>query len=211
MMVGRDARERGGVLDTRARLALFHGSGVRAEQALAMDEADITFDALMRYGVTGVHLRAAGLGPDELRVRGAAAAAQLRQLGLNSLDLLDPDFCNEARMVYGGRAVADAFVVSPADAVNVAGSEAMRLLDIDTARLLACCSGFPGEAAEVLAQLPPGAALHGVPCRTVLDAGLRADALAQLGYGVQHVREQLRATGPDLVRLGYGFARRVRV
>ena len=202
-MVGR--AERGTVLDTRARLALFHGSSVSAEEALAMDEGDITFDLLMSRGVRGVNLLTAGQGPTVLRSRGALQAAQLRQLGMDSIDLLDPDFCHEACMAYGARSVADAFVVSPADAVNVAGSEAMHILDLDAARLLECCVGFPGEAAEVLAQLTPGAALYGVPCSVVLDAGLRVDALKRLGYSLESVVAQLGASGPDLVKLGYGL------
>ena len=192
------------MLNTHARLALFHGSSVTAEEALAMDEAEITFDLLMSRGIRGVHLLTAGQGPTALRARGAQTAAQLRLLGLDSVDLLDPDFCHEASMAYGAHAVANAFVVSPADAVNVAGSEAMHILDVDAARLLECCVGFPGEAAEVLAQLTPGAALYGVPCRTVLDSGLRVDALKRLGYSLESVVAQLGASGADLVKLGYG-------
>ena len=42
---------RGETLDTRARLTLFHGSSVGAEDALSMDNAEINYDALMRSGV----------------------------------------------------------------------------------------------------------------------------------------------------------------
>ena len=93
---------------------------------------------------------------------------------------------------------------APGDAVNVAGSEAMHILDLDAARLLGCCTGFPGEAAEVLGQLTPSAALYGVPCRTVLDAGLRAEALKRLGYSLESVVAQLGESGADLLKLGYG-------
>lgn len=194
---------RGETLDTRARLTLFHGSSVGAEDALSMDNAEINYDALMRSGVRANNLITAGQGPTALLARGVATANQLRLLGLDSLHLCDADFCHEACMAYGAESIASAFLVSAVDAVNLAGMEAMHILAIDVKRLLECCVGYPGEAEEVLKQLPHGAALHGVPCVTVLDAGLRAASLMRCGYGLSSVVVQLGATGVDLSKLGY--------
>ena len=200
-MMTRAVRDEG--LDTRARLALFHGSSVRAEEALSMDNEEITFDAMMRAGVRANNLITAGQGPTALRARGVLTAGQLRQLGLDSLHLCDADFCNEASMAYGAEAVVSAFLVTAADAVNLAGMEAMHILRIDTRRLLECCVGFPGEAEEVLKQLPRGISLQGVPCVVVLDAGLRAQALMRCGYTLTVVATQLAPTGSELAKLGY--------
>ena len=179
-------------------MALFHGSAVGAEEALAMENAEITFDLFMRSGVRAANLITAGQGPTALRARGTVTAQQLRQLGLDSLHLCDADFCNEACLAYGAEAVTSAFLVSAADAVNLAGMEAMHILDIHPKRLLECCVGFPGEAEEVLKELPRGASLHGVPCVTVLDAGLRAAALKRCGYGLNAVTTQLAPTGASI-------------
>jgi len=190
-------------LGTRARLALFHGTSLSAADALGMDDAEITYDCMMRNGVRANNLLAAAQGPAALRARGATTATQLRQLGLESLHLCDADLCNEACLAYGAAAVTDAFLVSAADAVNLAGMEAMHILDLQPKRLLECCVGFPGEARAVLEQLPHGASLHNVPCATVLDAGLRAEALRHVGYGLTGVCAQLHPTGPQLLKLGY--------
>lgn len=170
-----------------------------------MDNSEINFDIFMRVGVRANNLMTAGQGPTALRARGVVTATQLRQLGLDSLHLCDADFCNEAMLAYGAEAVVSAFLVSAADAVNLAGMEAMHILRIDSKRLLECCVGFPGEAEEVLKQLQHGAALHGVPCVTVLDAGLRANSLMRCGYGLNAVVSQLNATGQDLSKLGYSI------
>lgn len=202
MLMSRAVREE--VLGTRERLALFHGSSVSAQDALEMEDAEITFDLFMRSGVRANNLITAGQGPTALRARGTTTASQLRQLGLDSLHLCDADFCNEASLAYGAEAIMSAFLVSATDAVNLAGTEAMHILDIHPKQLLACCVGFPGEAEEVLKQLPHGASLHGVPCGVVLDAGLRVAALKRCGYGLHSVVSQLQANGVELGKLGYG-------
>lgn len=190
-------------LDTRARLALFHGTSLGASDALGVDDKDINYDCMMRHGVRPNNLLAAGQGPAALRARGVTAATQLRQLGLDSLHLCDADLCNEACLAFGAAAIADTFLVSASDAVNLAGMEAMHILDLHAKRLLECCVGFPGEAAAVLEQLPAGISLQGVPCATVLDAGLRAEALMRAGYGLATVCSQLSPTGAQLAKLGY--------
>jgi hypothetical protein len=121
MLMSRAVREE--VLGTRARLSLFHGTSVRAEQALEMDDADINFDLFRRSGVRSNNLITAGQGPTALRARGATSPTHLRQLGFDSLHLCDADFCNEASLAYGAASIASAFLVSAADAVNLSGGE----------------------------------------------------------------------------------------
>ena len=61
----------------------------------------------------------------------------------------------------------------------------------------------PGEAVAVLQQLPQGNSLHDIPCGVVLDAGLRADTLRNVGYGMAAVIQQIAPTGAELAKLGY--------
>jgi hypothetical protein len=195
----------GSTPDVRGRLAIFHGSSVGAEEALGLEDSAITFDLLMRHGVKAVNLMAAGVGPTSLKARGAHAPQQLRQLGFDALHLCDPDFCNEASMAYGARPVASAFLATANDAVALAGTEAMHILDLQSKDLLAHCAGFPGEAVAVLQQLTPGTSLQDVPATLLLDAGLRAGSLKQCGYGLAGVVTQVDPTGLELSKLGYSM------
>jgi hypothetical protein len=168
-----------------------------------MEAAELTYDCMMTNGVKATNLLVAGMGPTVLKARGVESAMQLRQLGFDALHLVDPGFCNEASMAYGSGPIKNAFLASAADAVALAGSEAMHILDISTLALLRTCAGFPGEAIAVLQQMPQGASLHGVPASVVLDAGLRADTLKRCGYGMAGAIEQLAPTGGELGKLGY--------
>ena len=168
-----------------------------------MEESDLTFDMMMRNGVKPVNMLVANVGPTQLKARGVESAMQLRQLGFDALHLCDPDFANEASMAFGSVPIKEAFLASAADAVALAGSEAMHILNIKTVDLLRVCAGYPGEAVAVLQQLPQGNALHNIACSVVLDAGLRADTLKRVGYGMAGVIEQLAPTGAELGKLGY--------
>ena len=189
--------------DVRARLAIFHGTSVGAEEACGFEDSEITFDRMMRSGVKAINLQTAFMGPTSLKARGAHTPQQLRQLGFDALHLCDPDFCNEASMAYGAGPVVSAFLSTAKDAVAVAGMEAMHILNITSSQLLERCAGFPGEATAVLEQLTPGVALQGVPAVTLLDAGLRAESLKQCGYGLAAVVEQVAPSGHELGKLGY--------
>lgn len=192
-----------GNLTVRSRLAIFDGTCVSAETACTMEEDELTYDYMMSNGVKAVNLLVAGMGPTALKARGVASAMQLRQLGFDALHLVDPGFCNEASMAFGSEAVRHAFLASAADAVALAGSEAMHILDISTVALLRVCAGFPGEAIAVLQQMPQGNSLHGIQASVLLDAGLRADTLRRCGYGMAGVIEQTAPTGSELGKLGY--------
>jgi hypothetical protein len=94
-------------------------------------------------------------------------------------------------------------VTTAADAVCVAGKQAMYTLGLTVVDLLKLCAGFPGEALEVLAQLPRGLALEGVSCNVVLDTGLRATALATVGYGLATIVAHTRPSADELRKLGF--------
>ena len=184
-------------------MALFHGTGVSAEEAMCLSEEEMSFDLLARNGVAAVNLRTAGLGPVWLQKHGVAEASQLRRLGFDALHLVDSGFCTEASGVFGARAVLDAFVSTPSEAVAVAGSEAVHILGVTTKELLEACAGAPAEALAVLKQTQGVHVLEGVPVSVLLDAGVRAPALSSMGYNFGKMMQQMEATPGDLAKLGF--------
>ena len=191
------------VLGQRARLALFHATTVSAEEALCCEDESITHDVMLKAGVKAVNLLAAKIGPMSLVERGFETPSKLRTFGFDAGHLCDPTWCNEGVMAYGKDPLVRAFIVSAADAVAVAGSEAQSMLGLTTNDLLERCAGFPGEAASVLQQLPRGASLNGVTARVLLDAGLRITALKACGYGLSGIVSQTGAEARDLAKLGF--------
>jgi hypothetical protein len=193
-------------LSTKARLTLFHSTALTAEQALTYEDHAIDFALLCDQGVKALNLLTAGVGPMELKARGAPDALALRtHFGFSALHLCDAAFANEICLAYGAEDVRRAFLTAPQDAVAVSGSEAMRILDVSTAQLLELCAGFPTEALHVLKQLPAGAGLREVDANVVLDSGLRVGSLKQCGYTLQALVDQTGATGAQLSKLGYTF------
>ena len=192
-------------LQARARLCIFHGTVVTAEQALGMSDEEITSTFLLEHGAKPTNLLTAGVGPVELKKRGAATARVLRDFGFDALSLCDPLFAHQASLAYGADEVKAAFVVAPVDAVAVAGSEAQHILKISVAEMLAACAGAPTEALAVLKQLPEGISLEGVPVETLLDAGLRQQSLRSCGYTLNHLVAQCGAKSKDLFKLGFTF------
>ena len=190
-------------LSTRARVCTFYGTSINAATACTLEDDEITFELMLRSGVTAKNLRVAGIGPVALKKRGVKTVDMLRQLGVDALHLCDADFCNECMLAYGTKAVSDAFLLTAADAVSLAGTPAMEMLNISTLQLLEQCAGFPGEALAVLQQLPQGTALRGVPCKVLLDAGLRFASLRRVGYGVTAITDQVGPSSVELSKLGF--------
>lgn len=200
-MIRRDARSTD--VDSRVRLALFHGTSVSTANAMAFADDDLCYDLMLKSGVKAVNLLAAGMGPMSMKRRGFEVASSLRSFGFDALHLCDPVWCNEMSMAYGSTEVISAFVISADDAVAVAGSEAMQLLNLTSSDLLERCAGFPGQASNVLQQIPHGASLRGVSAQILLDAGLRVHALKACGYGLSSVVAQTGADARALSKLGF--------
>lgn len=190
-------------LSCRQKLTIFHGSGLSAEKVLGTNDDDVNLDLMLKNGVKALHLSTAGVRPLELKKRGMTTAALMRRLGYDALHLVDPVTCSEACAAFGAEEVVSAFLATPADSVALAGSEAVSTLGITVEQLLGACAGAPTEAVSVLQQVCAESPLRGVAASTLLDTGLRAPQLKQLGYGLTSVRELRGLTGPDLVKLGY--------
>ena len=192
-----------GGVTTRQRLALFHGTGVETERALAMSEGDLSFELFISNGVRATNLTIAELRPMALMRMGVDSASKLRRLGFDALHLTHAAFCSEANAAFGAEDVESAFLTTPADAVCVAGSDATHILNISTRKLLEYCAGAPQEALAVLQQMTGGEPLKEVPVRVLLDAGLRAPALSSLGYTFSKVVAQTGASSEEMLKLGY--------
>jgi hypothetical protein len=192
-----------GALTTRQKLTLFHGSGLNAEKALSTKDEEIGFDMLVKNGVKALNICAAGIRPLCLKQHGVTTAAQMRRLGFDALHLVDPVTCQEANAAYGAADVVEAFLQTPADAVALSGSEAISTLNLSTQQLLEACAGAPTEALEVLRQATEPSPLKGVSTTTLLDTGLRAPQLKQLGYSFAATREMHVVSAHDVEKLGF--------
>lgn len=197
----RKAPERG--LSTRQKLTIFHGSGLNAEKALITSDSEITFDCLLSNGVKALNLCTAGIRPLQLKQLGIVQARHLRRLGFDALHLVDPIWCVEANAAYGAAEVIDAFLVAPQDAVSLSGTDAISTLNVSMQQLLEVCAGAPTEAISVLQQSSSAAPLKGVVATTLLDTGLRAPQLKQLGYSLATVRDLVGMTGDHIGKFGF--------
>lgn len=191
-------------LDVKQRLTLFHGTGVTAEQSLVTSEEELTFEFFLKNGVKALNIQTAGVRPLQLKARhGVTTAAQLRRLGFDALHLVDPVTCSEAAAAYGAMDVISAFLTAPQDAVALAGSEAIATLNLTVEQLLEVCAGAPTEAVSVLQQVTDEHPLRGVRAKTLLDTGVRASQLKQLGYGLATARELSGVGTGELSKLGF--------
>lgn len=191
------------VLTAKQRLCIFNGTDVSAEQALGMEHEAITFSLLRQYRVTAENLIVAGIGPRKLKSMGMKTMDNMRDMGFDALHLADSKFASECVTAFGSQCVIDTFLCNASDAVSIAGTEAVAMLGLTTERLLSICAGAPLEARAVLEQLSLGVSLSGVSCKTLLDSGIRKQALAELGYSLAAIATQTSADAASLQKLGF--------
>jgi hypothetical protein len=192
------------ILTPRQRLAMAIGSGIQPQQVLEMNDSDIHYDFFLSNGITAPLLKAAKILPVQLKVRGVKTPSHFRALEFSTLDLVDGAFCASCVAAYGAEDLLGEFLQTAKDAVVLAGSPAMSQLNLDLGTLLVLCCGEPESAADVIEQTPPrGGCLMGVAPATLLDTGIRAKALRQLGFDAQKVCEQTQANVADLDKLGF--------
>lgn len=185
------------------RLCLFYESSCSSEEALALQESDITPDFLIANGVKARNMSAAGVGPRFLKDIGVNDCAQLRTMGFDALDLADTKFASEACLAYGADRILEVFLKGASDAVAIAGSDTNHITGVSTNALLSACAGAPTEARAVLQQLPSGVSLEGVDAETLLDTGIRKSVLLELGYSLTSIVSQTKASAQQLAKLGY--------
>ena len=190
-------------LDLKQRMTLFSGTGVTAETVVSKPMAELTFDYFISNGVRALNISTTGIRPLALRSFGVDTATQLKQLGFDSLHLVDPVFAEETCAAYGADDVVKTFLCTEHDAVTLAGSEAIGLLGICTQQLLELCAGFPTEANAVLQQTASKSPLEGVSGTTLLDTGLRAAQFNALGIDAAHVKSLQFNRLSDFAKFGF--------
>lgn len=190
-------------LDVRQKLTLFHNTGVNAEQALTMSDSEITFEMMVSHGVKALNIVTAGIRPLRLKQLGVQTPSQLRRLGFDALHLVDRAFCEEANAAYGASSVVAAFLSSPSDAVAFAGSDAVHTLNITVGQMLEACAGAPTEALSVLQQQAMERPLREVNATTLLDTGLRATQLKQVGITLTTLNDMPGFEPNVAVKLGF--------
>ena len=202
-MVSREPEQVG--FSSIQRLFLLHVTTISAEDVLSIDDSAFDYDFLKKYTIKIENLVAAGLGPKKLKNMVVSSAHELRSLGFDALHMTDPKFAAEAMGCYGSEEVIDAFLTNASDAVALAGSDAVDILGVITTDLLKACAGAPTEGYAVLQQLRPGLSLEGVNASVILDSGLRASSLQELGYSLTAMVKQTNATSNELSKLGYSL------
>ena len=191
-------------LTTRQRLALVVGGALTPQEVLSAEDAALDFAYFVKHKITSEALASVEIGPLQLKQRGATKPAQLRELGYETLDLCDSAFCAEAVAAFGADAIVEEFLITPNDALMLAGTSAVEQLGLDVGTLLCMCDGDFGLAYQVLlACKPRGQCLTGVAPLTLLESGLRKTQLISLGYVRASIAEQTRASEDELTELGF--------
>ena len=191
-------------LTQRQRLTIVAGTSVSMEAAASMEDGAFDYAFFQKSGIASRNLKVAGLNATQLKERGVNTALDMRSLGFSSIDLVNASFCASCVSAFGADDVVAQFVHDASDAVLLAGSSAVHALGLDVCTLLMLCVGQSKQAHAVLQQTPPrGGALYNVPPDVLLDAGLRAKQLVELGYSRESVARQTRASAQDLAKLEF--------
>lgn len=108
-------------------------------------------------------------------------------LGVDSLYLSYECLSSQMLQIFGRDLLVNQFLITPTDAVNLAGTEGSKVLCISTNELLNACAGDPTHAFVVLQALGcPSSTLEcaNVDPITLINTGLRSQALVSLGLNL---------------------------
>ena len=193
-------------LSNEARLSLACGvPSLDIRSLLTMQDEAITVEFMQQNGVTANNIIAAGMAPCQLFDRGCDSPQKLRDLGFDSLHLRDPRFSTEAVACFGAVGVREVFMRGAADAVNVSGSCAVEMLGITPSMLTSLCAGAPYEMGVVLSDCGATTTLSDITVQMLLDTGLRANTLMQLGISIPQIVECMTIQDGDLQKLGFSL------
>jgi len=191
----------------RRDLCIFNESDLRPKQACLLPDEHVTFATMREAGVYFVNLQASGISAKELGRRGFNSAGCYRQLGMDALDLTDGFWARSLVAELGAEALRDEFVCSPEEAATLAGSEGADAIGLTVDMALERCAGYPDAAAVVLrAQPDPVVALGATSLERLLNTGLRAIALGDLGIGIEQLGAIWNLCPARLRALGFSTA-----
>lgn len=184
----------------RQRLALVIEADTTAEAIVGMADEDINHAFFLKHSISPTLLRAAAITPLQLKAHGTCTAAQLVDLGFNTLHMMDEEWCDDAIAAYGAPALLDQFLTTSNDAIILAGTGVVERLGVNLGLLLLLCSEQPGPAREVLAQYKNA---RNVPPETLIETGLRASDLVPLGFTEERLRTDTLASDEQLACMGF--------
>ena len=191
-------------LTPRQRIAITSSTSMSTNDAFALKDDAFHFEMFKTHGVGALQLSVARIGPLQLKLRGVQTAQNLRELDYDALHLVNTRFCEECVEAFGASQLVQYFLLTASDAVKLAGSTAIHQLNLSTGALLICCAGAPSEAYSVIEQTRPrGGCLEGVSPDILLDTGLRAPQLRELGYTNRTLQAQTKATIFQLQKLEF--------
>lgn len=184
----------------RQRIAIVIEATITAEAIVAMSDADINHAFLMDQQISPTLLRAAVVTPLQLKAHGTTTPAHMTSLGFTTMHLLDDAWCDDAISAYGAPALLDEFLSTSNDAVILAGSKVVQKLGVNLGILLLLCSDNPSAAREVLSQCNN---IRHVPPMTLIETGIRAPHLIELGFNREKLRSETLASNSQLHSLGF--------
>ena len=191
-------------MSARQRLLIFYDSNVSSVQALKIDDADIHFRTMHQHNCSFQNI-ANALSIAQMHERGFETVAHYRDIGMDTLDLLNVRWMRELVQLFGRDAVVSNFVKHGVDAVTMAGTESGISLGLEPNLLLELCLHQPKAAEEVLKTLKPlERALPTIPLETLLATGIQCDGLKRVGISITHLTDIMKATTVQLARLGVG-------
>ena len=190
-------------LGLRERLCLAAMTRLSVEDALKVDVNELGPDYFHAHAIRAQHLFRADLGPRALLRFGVLGAQQMRDLGVDSLELaMLPPIAEECALAYGAASCRETWLVTSMDAINLSNTDAATHLEASLERLLEVCDALPVAAFEVIRQQPaPGLAIRGVRRETLLATGI---VISQLTEAAVFLTDLMAAgyTPNELTQLG---------
>lgn len=186
------------------RLCIFYDSDVAIGEALEMNDTDITYDLMLDRGCKFQCIACAKLTVTELRARGFVTPVYFRDLGMDALDLTNVTVAQQMVRSFGAEPTRKCFVTTPSDVIALVGSRSYQVIGLTIDESLSICAGDPAAAREFLSQLENSVdALKDTSVARLLDCGLRARALADVGINITTLAEKLKPTTDQLRSLGF--------
>jgi hypothetical protein len=189
-------------MDAKRRLALFYGTQLTTSQALAMMDSEINYTCMKTYGCDVRNVLTI-IPVQEFKMRGCDVPSKLMELGMDVLDLLEPNVLREMICAYGTEAVKSSFINTHEDAVSISGTEACDMLGFTLETLLTLCKGHAHSAEMVLRNITNvNHVLPQVPIRVLLDTSIQSCALKRVGVSIETLTDKMCATSANLSALG---------
>ena len=186
----------------RQRVAFTVGTRLPLQHALEIDDSDICKGFFKEYGVKWPNIRAANMSIVALHQIGFDDVREIRALGMATADLVScTRLARDMVAVYGAPQCRNAFLSTPSDAVMLAGSEAMHVLDVSVNRLYKACDGCYEEAQSVFTQLSGVHAVRGVEAINLLNAGITSRLLLRAGFNAATLSAEIVGSNEDVAKL----------